>query len=294
MWMVPSSSMSTCAPDSATIFWIMEPPLPMTSRILSTSIFMVSILGAILGDMVTRLGDAGDHDLVQDLKAGLAAALERVGDDLHGQTVVLQVHLDGGDALGGTGDLEVHLAVEVLNALDVGEGPPRAGLLVGDEAAGNAGDGALDGHARVHQSQRGAADGGLGGRAVGGDDLGDDADGVRELVNGRDHGQQGLFGQRAVADLAAGGGAARTGFAGGPLRHIIVVDIAALGLVIDGVELLRGGERVQRADGENLRLAAGEQAGAVDARQNADLGSPADEFRPACGRRRACPRAATS
>ena len=75
-----------------------------------------------------------------------------------------------------------------------------------------------------------------------------------------------------MADLAAGGGAARTGFAGGPLRHIIVVDIAALGLVIDGVELLRGGERVQRADGEDLGLAAGEQARAVDARQNADLG----------------------
>ena len=50
------------------------------------------------------------------------------------------------------------------------------------------------------------------------------------------------------------------------------MDIAALGLVIDGVELLRGGERVQRADGEDLGLAAGEQARAVDARQNADLG----------------------
>ena len=235
-------------------------------------------LGCILGNMVARLGDAGDHDLVQDLKAGLAAALERVGDDLHGQAVVLEVHLDGGDALGRTGNLEVHLAVEVLNALNVGEGSPRARLLVGDEAAGNTGDGTLDGHACVHQSQRGAADGGLRRGAVGGNDLGDDADGIRELVNGRDHGQQGLFGQRAVADLAAGGGAARTGFAGGPLRHIIVVDIAALGLVIDSVELLRGREGVQRADGQNLRLAAGEQAGAVDARQNADLGSQRANF----------------
>ena len=48
MWMVPSSSMSIWAPDSAVIFWITEPPLPMTSRILSTSIFMVIILGAYL------------------------------------------------------------------------------------------------------------------------------------------------------------------------------------------------------------------------------------------------------
>ena len=48
MWMVPSSSMSTVAPDSAVIFWITEPPFPMTSRILSGSIFMVIILGAYL------------------------------------------------------------------------------------------------------------------------------------------------------------------------------------------------------------------------------------------------------
>ena len=48
MWMVPSSSMSTVAPDSAVIFWMTEPPLPMTSRILSGSIFMVIILGAYL------------------------------------------------------------------------------------------------------------------------------------------------------------------------------------------------------------------------------------------------------
>ena len=46
MWMVPSSSMSIFAPESATIFWMTEPPLPMTSRILSGSIFMVIILGA--------------------------------------------------------------------------------------------------------------------------------------------------------------------------------------------------------------------------------------------------------
>ena len=57
-----------------------------------------------------------------------------------------------------------------------------------------------------------------------------------------------------------------------------MVDIAALGLVIDSVELLRGREGVQRADGQNLRLAAGEQAGAVDTRQNADLGSQRANF----------------
>ena len=40
-------------------------------------------LGCKLGDMVARLCDAGNHDLVEDLKARLAAALERVGNDFH-------------------------------------------------------------------------------------------------------------------------------------------------------------------------------------------------------------------
>ena len=43
---LPSSSMSTLAPVSAQIFWMVFPPEPMTSRILSTGIFRDSIFGA--------------------------------------------------------------------------------------------------------------------------------------------------------------------------------------------------------------------------------------------------------
>ena len=50
-----------------------------------------------------------------------------------------------------------------------------------------------------------------------------------------------------------------------------MVHEALLGLVPDGVELLGGGERVQRGDGEHLRLAAGEESGAVDNGQHADF-----------------------
>ena len=52
-----------------------------------------------------------------------------------------------------------------------------------------------------------------------------------------------------------------------------MVHIALFGLFPDGVELLAGGKRIERADGEHLRLAAGEQARAVDAGQDADFGS---------------------
>src|SRR5699024_7337446 len=117
-------------------------------------------LGGVLADLSTGLRDAGQHDLVQDGETGVPGDLQPLLDAGVGQTVVLQIHLDGGDALLSTGHLEVHLAVEVLHALDVDEGGEGA-VVVLDEAAGDAGHGGLDGHAGVHQSQSGAADGAL-------------------------------------------------------------------------------------------------------------------------------------
>src|SRR5699024_11385932 len=101
--------------------------------------------------------DAGQHDLVQDGETGVPGDLQGLLDDGVGQTVVLQVHLDGGDALLGTGHLEVHLAVEVLHALDVDEGGEGA-VVVLNQAAGDAGHRGLDGHAGIHQGQGGAAE----------------------------------------------------------------------------------------------------------------------------------------
>ena len=51
-----------------------------------------------------------------------------------------------------------------------------------------------------------------------------------------------------------------------------MVHVALLGLLPDGVQLLVGGQSVQRADGQHLGLAACKQAGAVHAGQHAHLG----------------------
>ena len=45
--------------------------------------------------------------------------LQGAGQNLDGQALGLVVHLQGGDAVRGTADLEVHIAEEVLDALDV-------------------------------------------------------------------------------------------------------------------------------------------------------------------------------
>ena len=63
---------------------------------------------------------------------------ERVAQDLERDARDLDVHLQGGDALLGAGDLEVHVAEVVLDAGDVGEDDVVVALL--DQAHRDAGD----------------------------------------------------------------------------------------------------------------------------------------------------------
>ena len=162
--------------------------------------------------------------------------------------------------------------MEVLHALDVDEGGETA-VIVLDQAAGNAGHGSLDGHTGVHQSQSGAADGALRGGTVGGQNLRHDPDGVGELLHGGQHGHQSALSQSAVAVLAAVGGTGSAGLTHRVGGEVVVVHIALLVLFPDGVQLLAGSQGVQGTHGQNLSLAAGEQAGTVDAGQHANLGS---------------------
>ena len=65
-------------------------------------------------------------------RTAFVGLLERAGQDVDGQALGLVVHLQGGDALLGAADLEVHVAEEVLDALDVGEDDDVVAFL--DEA----------------------------------------------------------------------------------------------------------------------------------------------------------------
>ncbi len=236
-------------------------------------------LGRRLLGLGARLGDGVEHG-VQDVGAALLGLAQGLGEDLGREARGLVVHLHGGDAALGAGHLEVHVAEEVLEALDVGEHDGLAVLL--DEAHGDAGDGALERHAGVHEGEGGAAGGRHGAGAVGLHDLGDHADGVGEVVLVGDDGEQGALGQVAVADLAALGGAHAAGLAGAERREVVVVDVALAVHGLDGVEALPLVEHAEGADGEHLGLAALEEAGAVDQGQvvglhheRADLGGGA-------------------
>ena len=218
-------------------------------------------LGSGVLGVLARCGDLLEH-LVQDEHAALVRLHECLAQDLGREAGGLVVHLHGGDALGGARHLEVHIAEEVLETLDVGEDDGLALLL--DEAHGNAGDRALDGHAGIHERQRGTAGGSHRAGAVGLHDLGDHADGVGELLLRRNHGKQRALGQRTVANLAALGAAHATGLTGAVGREVVVVDVALAVDRLDGVKALPLVEHAQGADGEHLGLATLEEARAVD------------------------------
>ena len=101
---------------------------------------MVSMRG--VAQRCARLGQLGEHGL-QDVRTAFVSLLERTAEDLGGQALGLVIHLQSGDALLGTADLEVHIAEEVLDALDVGEDDDVVAFL--DKTHGDAETGALMG-----------------------------------------------------------------------------------------------------------------------------------------------------
>ena len=77
--------------------------------------------------------------------------LERFFDDVVGQTVNLNIHLNGRDTVFGSGNFEVHIAVEVFKSLNIDHGQPL--VVLGYKTAADTGNGTFYGNARVHKSE---------------------------------------------------------------------------------------------------------------------------------------------
>ena len=92
----------------------------------------------------------------------------------------LDIHLQPGDAVARAGDLEIHVAVVVFRARDVGQD----GVLLAfhHQAHGDAAHVSGQRNAGIHQRQRGAADRGLRTGTVRFQNVADHAHGVGELV----------------------------------------------------------------------------------------------------------------
>ncbi len=169
-------------------------------------------LGAGIGQ---RLGH-----FAEDVDTPVLGLAERDLHDLLGDALDLDVHLQRGDALVGAGHLEVHVAEMILVTENVGQ--YRKARTFQNEAHRDTRGRPLQGNARIHQRQRGAAHRGHRRRAVGFGDLGDHAHRVGEFVVRRQDGVDRTPGELAVADLAALGAAEASGFTDRVGREIVV------------------------------------------------------------------------
>ena len=209
--------------------------------------------------VVAHLGARPRQDrqhLVEHEEPRLPRLLEGLGHDLVGQAFDLDVHLQGRDPFLGAGDLEVHVAEHVLDALDVGQ--DREFAFAGDQAHRDSRNRRLDGHACVHQSERRPADRSHRRRSVGAQNLRDQADRVWKVLYRWDDRQQRALRKGAVADLAPAWPALRSRLADRVRREVVVVHVALELFCRQAVELLLVGHRAERRDRQGLRLAAGE------------------------------------
>lgn len=182
----------------------------------------------------------------------------------------LEIHLNGGDALLGAGNFEVHIAEEILKTLDIDHG--HEAVALGDKAAGDTRNGSLNGHASRHKRKGRAADGALRGGAVGGKNLGDDSDGVGELLDRGENGDQRTLCKSTVTDLTSAGASAGLGLADGVGGEVVVMHITLGVLFVKAVKHLSVAHGAEGGNGEYLSLTSGEHTRAVNSVKQVDLG----------------------
>ena len=179
----------------------------------------------------------------------------------------LDVHLDSGDAVFGSGNLEIHIAEVVFVSQNVREN--RETIAFFDEAHRDTRDWLHEGSSCIHQGHRSCAHRAHRRRTVRLEGFAHDPDGVRELVVPGHHRMDRAFGKGAVTDLTTGLAAETTGFTDAVRREVVVEHELAHGILVHAVDdllVVSGSESGHRKD---LGLTAGEECRSVGFRQDA-------------------------
>ena len=160
-----------------------------------------------------------------------------------------------------TGNLEVHIAQRVFQALDIRQDGEEVTVFY--QAHSHTGHRSFNGYARIHQGQGAGANGTHGRRTVGFQYFGNQAQGVREIFFGRNHRQQCAFRQCTVTYLATARAAQGFGLPNGVRREIVMMDVALHLFRSQAFDDLCFTQRGQGAGVHDLGLTAGEERRAV-------------------------------
>ena len=100
----------------------------------------------------------------EDVRPAFLGLLKRFGHQRRRESGNLDIHLQSGDALLCSGNLEIHVAEVVLQSLDIAENNEL--LAVRYQSHGDPGNGRRNGNTGVHQRQGRTTHRGHGSRAV--------------------------------------------------------------------------------------------------------------------------------
>jgi len=186
------------------------PPGPISLPIFCGSILTVSRRGAHL--LISFRGSGSVWAILSRMTSRASLARwKSFTNDLVRDAFGLDVELDGGDAFAVPQTLKSHVAEVIFLAEDVGEEGglvalltrpteiPATGRVIGTPASISAG---IRPQLEAHRA-----------RPVGFEDVADNADGVGELIDARQHRDEAALGQSAVPDLASARAADRPHFA---------------------------------------------------------------------------------
>ena len=175
---------------------------------------------SVAADLAARARNAGEH-LTQDLHPCFASLFKRCANDFFADPVDLEIELDPGDSVLGTGDLEVHIAVMVFVTEDVGE-EDKAIFFIANQSDADTSNRVGDRNASSHQSQAATANAGHRGGAIALEDVADQADGVREIIWVWENGFERSLGEHSVSDFTASRPAVRFALTDGEWREVVV------------------------------------------------------------------------
>ena len=213
--------------------------------------------------------DAGSHDLVDDIFSCFFGSCNRLFYNRSCQAVDLDIHLNCGDTVMGTCYLEVHIAEEVFQALDIGQDDIIIIGIAGNQTTGNTSNLLLDRNARCHQRQCRCADRSLGGRTVGFEGLGYGTDCIREFLFRRNYRAQSLLSQCTMTDFTTSGTSGGLCLAYRVGREVIMMHVTLRYFVfIQTIQLLNLRQRSQRTDVADLSLSTGKHCGTVYSRND--------------------------
>ena len=214
-----------------------------------------------VGLVVFAWSGNGLIDDVEDVETTFASLHKGFFEDFVAETVALDIHLSGSDAVDSTCNFEVHVAEVVFVAEDIAEDSVFGAFGISDKAHCDAADGFLHLDTGVEQGKCASADCGHRRRAVRLEDVADNAANIGEIVG--EHALEGAVGKVAVADFTTAYAADSLGFACREGREVVVEEEALATLIEDVVEYLLVEFCAESDCRERLSLAASEDSRSV-------------------------------